>query len=256
LIDVSLGKKVWGSIEDPRRFQQLSIIGNKLLEVCKHQIEWERGGRGSGAGDGNEDGSGKNRSGHTINLFGGGYSAFIESDLIWEPATAEEILTHLNIISSSKDDNNVRFPCVIAPMIYDSPSISPRLDAWGRERKDQDKKTFYDVFAFRKRGVRFVKNWPYHYSLKDPLVQEGRESWHRGLLLMESVGSFVMGHDECFLRGKFSEELENNEAIVDFCSSLRREGCTILVDPELEVIHPLKGKWGEIDNGRKGVMIP
>lgn len=221
LVDVSHGGQVYGSVENEQRFKQLSYIGNQLLYICQDQIRSQWNGLGR-VRDRDKDSLGR------------GYSAFIESDLIWEPSVVVEIIKHLNAISLGGD----KFPSVIAPMILDPIPPSPVLDAWGRVRKDQSRHLFYDVFAFRKGGVRFVKYWPYHAALV------GGNDWDRGLLQMDSVGSFVMGHDEAFMRGRFRGEDQGPgwQAIVDFCTSLREGGCSVMCDPSLLVIHPFPPK--------------
>jgi len=81
---------------------------------------------------------------------------YVESDLVWEPATVINLLNRLN--------HEVH---VVAPLIFAG-------------------EHFYDVFCFRKNGERFAPFYPYHSELK----HDG------SLTQVDCVGSAMVMHAE------------------------------------------------------------
>lgn len=117
---------------------------------------------------------------------------FVEADLIWEPETL------LALIAQAQTQ-----PAVYAPMIMDGPQ------------------SFYDVWAYRRDGLRFTKRPPYHHDLNGALLE------------MDSVGS-CLAMPAAWARGiQFPQE----DVVVGFCRQLREQGHSIRLDPRLAVRH-------------------
>lgn len=130
----------------------------------------------------------------------------VESDLIWDAPTLMGLIDHL-----------ARVPAV-APMVMDGPD------------------SFYDVFAFRKNGLRFVKQPPYHEWLSDRMMQ------------LDSAGSVL------FVRAELARKarLQDDNAIVGFCQDIYRHGGSIWLDPTLSVAHPQAGGGQQPQPGAGG----
>lgn len=119
---------------------------------------------------------------------------YVESDLIWAPGVLLGLLEHL-----------AEYPAV-APMILDSPP----------------KQTFYDVWGFRRLGLRFTKRLPYH-----PDIVAGE------MLKMDSAGSCLALRGELARRVHFPED-----CFVGLCRLLHEQGGDLWLDPDLKVWHP------------------
>lgn len=126
-----------------------------------------------------------------------GVYGHIESDLIWDAQTMLDLIAHLAYVPA------------IAPMVMDGPY------------------SFYDVWGFRKDGVRFTKAWPYHEWLDRccDLVQ------------VDSAGSVLFVRAELARKARYSD----GEEIVGFCRDIYRYGGSIWLDPTLSVAHPPYG---------------
>jgi hypothetical protein len=169
VIDVTHGGKKYGSIVNDRRFQQLAHVGNTLWAALPGDAD---------------------------------AVIWVESDLIWEPATLLALVDHTAV-----------YPCV-APMILD------RLPDTGA----QANATFYDVYAYRRRGIAFTKAPPYHPDL--PAVTR--------MVRMDSVGSCLA------MRGRVAHGLyfPVNDVIVGLCAQIREKGESVWLDKTLTVWHP------------------
>lgn len=161
LIDVSHGGPVYGSIEHPERFKQLTHCGNKLLDNVPTNAD-------------------------VVGL--------VESDLIWDAQTVSDLIAH-----------TVYVPAV-APMVMDGEN------------------SFYDVWGFRKNGVRFTKEPPYHEWLDRccDLVQ------------LDSAGSVL------FVRADLARKarLTDGKAIIGFCEDIYKYGGSIWCDTQASIQHP------------------
>lgn len=87
-------------------------------------------------------------------------------------------------------------------------------------------KVFYDVFCYRKDGVRFTHMPPYHpcYHADRPFI-------------VDSAGTILMFHAE-----DAGNVLMDKRAILDLCWHLRELGRDIWVDPRIVVEQPV-GLW-------------
>lgn len=90
-------------------------------------------------------------------------------------------------------------------------------------RGEQGVAYFYDTLCYRKDGVRFTNDVPYHrcYRYPDPFT-------------VDSFGSvFLMhGEDAPLIHMK-------DRAVLDLCDQLRQQGRTLWVDPALNMQHPV-----------------
>lgn len=118
----------------------------------------------------------------------------VESDLIWQADTMLQLIDHL-----------ATYP-VIAPLIMDLESLD----------------RFRDVYAFRRNGVRFTNNAPYHAELNGAVLQ------------VDSAGSVLLMRGDLARKARFPEE----DVIVGFCREIYEQGGIVYVDPALKVIHP------------------
>lgn len=118
--------------------------------------------------------------------------ALVESDLIWEAETMLRLIDHLHFCE------------VIAPMVMDGPE------------------SFYDVFAYRKDGVRFTKTPPYCADLNGKVLK------------VDSAGSVLFMRAGLARLVRFTED----EVVVGMCKQIYQYGGAIFVDPTLKVIHP------------------
>jgi len=99
VVDCTHDGEAFGSIEHPTRFQQLAHVGNCIWQAIPADAD---------------------------------AVVYIESDLLWQPATIIGLLDAL-----------IAYPAV-CPMVMDSLL------------------SFYDVWAYRRNGQRFTKHPPYH----------------------------------------------------------------------------------------------
>lgn len=120
----------------------------------------------------------------------------VESDLIWQTETM------LGLI-----DDLANMPrAAVAPMVMDGAH------------------SFYDVFAFRRNGVRFTKQPPYHVDLKG----DGEP------LQLDSAGSVLVMDAGLARKARF----DDGEAIVGFCRDIYRHGGSVWLDTTQAVQHP------------------
>lgn len=161
IVDCTHGGQVYGSIESWLRFKQLSHVGNVIWAAIPEDTD---------------------------------AVIYVESDLIWEPATLVKLLEALTV-----------YPAVV-PMIMDSPPAD----------------TFYDVWAYRRNGVRFTKRFPFHADF-----------WPHSVMQLDSAGSCMA------LRWKLAQGLSFPEdCFVGFCRLLYQQGGELWLDPTLTVFHP------------------
>jgi hypothetical protein len=120
---------------------------------------------------------------------------WVESDLIWQPATLVALINDLEAVPA------------VAPMVMDGPE------------------SFYDVWAYRRRGRNFTKQPPYHRDLAD---------CDEDLLTLESAGSCVA------VRGRYARQLcfPEEDVFAGFCHQLRQIGGSVWLNRWAFVCHP------------------
>jgi len=161
IVDCTHGGQAYGSVESWLRFKQLSHVGNVIWAAIPEDTD---------------------------------AVIYVESDLIWEPATLIKLLEALTV-----------YPAVV-PMIMDSPPAE----------------TFYDVWAYRRNGIRFTKRFPFHADF-----------WPHSVMRLDSAGSCMA------LRWKLAQWLSFPEdCFVGFCRLLHEQGGELWLDPTLTVFHP------------------
>lgn len=172
VVDVTHGGKKYGSILNAQRFRQLAHVGNTIWAALPADAD---------------------------------VVLWVESDLIWEPATLLALVEHTAV-----------YPCV-APMILDSPPSIP-------EELGEPADSFYDIFAYQWRGIHFTKEPPYHPDL--PAVER--------MVRMDSVGSCLA------MRGRVAQGLyfPVNTVIAGLCWQIREKGESVWLDKTLTVFHP------------------
>lgn len=116
---------------------------------------------------------------------------YVESDLIWKPDMICRLI-----------DRDVD---VISPMPFAG-------------------EAFYDIWAFRKNGIRFSPFEPYHPELQN----------HGSLTEVDSVGSCLV------MKGYIAREcrIRNDNALVGLCDDIREKGYKIYVDAQERIYHP------------------
>lgn len=90
-------------------------------------------------------------------------------------------------------------------------------------RGEQGVSYFYDVWAYRKDGVRFTHDVPYHKCFRYPEPFQ-----------VDSFGTCFLFHAEDAPLIHMQEQ-----AFLDLCRQLRAQGRTLWVDPTLEVQQPV-----------------
>ncbi len=82
---------------------------------------------------------------------------------------------------------------------------------------------FYDIFAYRKNGERFIPFPPYHIGIEPHKLCE-----------MDSVGSCLV------MRGEVARaiRIENDNCLIGWCDNARAHGYKIAVHPDFAVRHP------------------
>lgn len=120
---------------------------------------------------------------------------YVESDLLWDAHTARSLIDLAAMQEEGFD--------IFAPMVF---------AGW----------PFYDIFAFRKDGVRFSPFPPYHVGL------------HPGLTVVDSVGSCLA------MRGDVARacRIRNDNVLIGWCEDARQHGYRIAVHSDLKVHHP------------------
>lgn len=119
LADCTHGGPAFESIENQQRFRQLAKVGNAIWAVIPEDTD---------------------------------AVIYVESDLVWEPATLLGLLDALTV-----------YPAV-TPLIMDNPPAN----------------TYYDVWGSRRNGSRFTKQPPYHPDIVP-----------RQMLKLDSAGSCI-----------------------------------------------------------------
>lgn len=122
---------------------------------------------------------------------------FCEADLIWEADTIVRLI------------DQVQDSVAVAPMVMDSPP----------------KNTWYDSWAFRRNGVRFTKEPPFHADFDDP---------REGYMLLDSAGSVLVMDGDLARKVRFTDE----EAVVGLCKNIYAVGGSIWLDTAASVTHP------------------
>lgn len=123
---------------------------------------------------------------------------WVESDLIWEPATLLKLLDHIQ-----KPGVDAAVPMVFMRDVH------------------------YDIWAMRKDGIRFTGYPPYHKCLTEPSVN--------GLYQIDSgPGCIAMRGDVA----RKSRCRPPSLAMVGLCNNIRSYGYKIWLDPTLRVNHP------------------
>lgn len=117
---------------------------------------------------------------------------YVESDLIWTP----KVFYHLADQLRPGVD-------VIAPLVFAGTA-------------------FYDIWGFRKSGIRFGPFEPFHHEL----VQDG-------LTEVDSVGSCLVMRPEVAMRTRMTDY-----ALVQFCDNARAGGYHVWVDARERIFHP------------------
>lgn len=162
VVDVTHGGEIFGSVERAERFRQLAGVGRKLFAALPADAE---------------------------------VVLYVESDLIWSPATA------LGLIDGVGPD-----VAAIAPPILLNRAHWPN-DTW------------YDTWAFRAGGVHFTHRPPYH-------------PWNdgRSLLELESAGS-MLAIDAGYARR--AAQTYDERVLMGLCEDIRKQGGRICFDPTL-----------------------
>lgn len=132
----------------------------------------------------------------------------VESDLVWEPETMVQLIEDLEHLPPPYG--------AVAPMVMDGPD------------------SFYDAFAFRRKGVRFTKQPPYHADLPGLVEQDPELSHVISLVEVDSAGSVLFMDAELARQARFSEE----EAIVGLCKDIYAHGGSVWLDANATVYHP------------------
>lgn len=133
------------------------------------------------------------------------YVLFIESDLVWMARDLACLLGHAQALHDGERDPLVRY--LLAPMIKHYNGL------------------FYDTWAFRKDGMNFNNQPPYHPSLvrtKEPVVE------------MDSVGSCFVAKTDLVKQVYFPSK----DVIVGLCTLAKQVGTKIYMDRTVEVFHP------------------
>lgn len=119
---------------------------------------------------------------------------WLESDLIWEPCVIVELLNHL------------QWHACVAPMVLDSNGV-----------------TFYDTYVFRRGGVEFAKQPPYHIGLNGDHMVE-----------MDSVGSCVVMRADAAKGVTVPED----DVLVGVCRQIKEKGGRVWLDTSQRIFHP------------------
>lgn len=129
---------------------------------------------------------------------------WMESDLVWTPATLLCLLDKVD-----------EYP-VIAPMVMHAQS--PGLYAGAGP-------FFYDTYAFRRNGVQFTNQPPYHADLRDAAGE---------MLQLDSAGSCLV------MRGELARQITcpQDDVVVGMCRQINELGESIWLHRLATVFHP------------------
>jgi len=166
VVDCTHGGKAYGSVVNAQRFRQLAYAGKQIFAAIPD---------------------------------GADVVVYVESDLVWEPATL------LALIERATSGGYA----VISPMVY------LRRDGWPAD-------SFYDTFCFRAEDRHFAHYRPYHavYRADEPFQ-------------VDSAGSCLV------MRGEIARSLTFDEQTIfpDLCGQIRASGHGVWVDPGCAVYH-------------------
>lgn len=166
VVDCTHGGPAYGSIINAQRFRQLAHVGKRIFAAIPEEAD---------------------------------IVAYVESDLIWEPAT---LLALIERVASGQ-------AATIAPMVL------LRRAGWADD-------SFYDGYCFRAEDRHFAHYRPYHavYRPDQPFQ-------------VDSVGSCVV------MRGEIARSLTFDEQTIfpDLCGQIRAAGHGVWVDPGCAVYH-------------------
>lgn len=186
LIERSHGGPEFGSTERPERLRALSWVANGGLEAIQ-----------------DED-----------------YVLYVESDLVWEPATVRHLLAVLQATEEHPDDAPDGWP---APIDVVAPSVVAGAPYKREDTGGEYRDVFYDIFVFRKDGDRFSPFWPYHRGVA-----------HDRPTHVDSVGSCLV------MRGDVARAcrvIEDN-ALLGFCKDAWAKGFGVACDLRVKVRQP------------------
>lgn len=166
VVDCAHGGKAYGSVINAQRFRQLAHVGKCIFAAIPEEAD---------------------------------LVVYVESDLIWEPATLLALIERVMNGECS----------VIAPMVF------LRRAGWPAD-------SFYDGFCFRAEDRHFAHQPPYH-----PAYRPDRP------FRVDSVGSCVV------MRGEIARSLIFDEQTIfpDLCGQIRAGGDSVWVDPRCAVYH-------------------
>lgn len=136
----------------------------------------------------------------------------VESDLVWDAETLYQLIEDLVLLPFAL--------CAVAPMVMDGPT------------------SFYDVFAYRRKGERFTKTPPFHPDITP----------YEEFVQLDSAGSVLFMRGDLARKARFTD----GQAIVGLCEEIRRYGGSIWLDPQATVCHPPYGRVeGHRDDARR-----
>lgn len=124
---------------------------------------------------------------------------YVESDLIWDAHTMKTLIECAARREKGYD--------IFAPMVFAG-------------------RNFYDIWAFRKNGERFIPFPPYHRDL----LKKGTHEWTE----VDSAGSCLVmrGVVACTAR------IRDNNCLVGWSEDAREKGFKIATCPDLRIQHP------------------
>lgn len=169
IVDVTHGGPVFGSTEAPERMRLLSGVGNGIFQAVQLSDD---------------------------------YLLYVESDLIWTPAVAYELMKAVECGNGPGVDDTTRR--IVAPLVMAGPH-------------------FYDIWGFRGLdGERWGPFAPYHVE-RNPVA----------LTEVSSAGSCL------FMPAAAADSPPMTDgALVQWCKGARAAGWHIYVHPMLTVRHP------------------
>ncbi|MCK4302622.1 MAG: hypothetical protein KAY24_00075 [Candidatus Eisenbacteria sp.] len=124
----------------------------------------------------------------------------VEADLIWKPETMRRLLRQLERV----------------------PAVSPMV--WHRRPG-----RFYDTYGFRKDGVRFIGQSPYHPALEKWRSEVNRQT---GLVKIDTAGSCLVMRMEVARKVWFDSDTWHPGP------SIYEQGASLWLDTQVAVTHP------------------
>lgn len=162
IVECSHGGPIYGSTEAPERLKALSVIGNAIFGAVSDKDD---------------------------------VLVYVESDLIWTPATIATLIIHAMNQEQGFD--------VFAPLIFAGSH-------------------FYDIWGFRRKGVRFSPFPPFHADVNGHIAE------------VDSAGSCLVMRAEVARACR----IRNDYCLVGWCEDARNQGFRVAVNPSLRVEHP------------------